>query len=360
MHLENAKHLHTSAVRASRHARDATPRAQLPDATVAVSAAVFSYVVRTVAASCCCRQQVESVAVGGAPILRHHVAMTNAQTGAWGTWPVCDGWVRTLSGHAVAFTGRVDMPDGWQPQAVCGKLALKRGAASWGKAWSGAVSLLVHGDLAGKVVTDPEHGYSHKLLSAHEARRAGYHVHIVDAVGFAALLKRQPARCRRIRSNAAGARVPAEVGDGVLGGPLAPRRSPKHADQDLLSRNWDAIDAGTAEHEATVRALIEHLGGSAIETRRPEVGSPLFDAGWTRGKRVFVAEVKSLTGAREDQQIRLGLGQILDYVDQIAANGKKAAPVLVVERRPRDERWLRLCRRHGVTLTWRPDFPRVP
>jgi len=49
-----------------------------------------------------------------------------------------------------------------------------------------------------------------------------------------------------------------------------------------------------------------------------------------------MAEVKSLTGTDEAQQIRLGFGQVLDYRAQMARQGTTATAVL--ERRPRRDR----------------------
>jgi len=120
--------------------------------------------------------------------------------------------------------------------------------------------------------------------------------------------------------------------------------------------DWDQVDAATAAHEQTIRSLIAHLSRDGIEVQGPWRGAPRFDVGWIRGRGVYVAEVKSLRGVREDQQIRLGLGQLLDYGYRIS---RRVTPVLVLERQPVDDRWGGLCTAHGVQLTWAPDFPGV-
>jgi len=66
-----------------------------------------------------------------------------------------------------------------------------------------------------------------------------------------------------------------------------------------------------------------------------------------------VAEVKSLTAANEEKQLRLGLGQVLRYAHQLDRQAG-TVPVLVVERIPRDSSWERLCEKLGVVLVW-PD-----
>ncbi|MFD5374822.1 hypothetical protein ACFWJE_10450 [Streptomyces griseoincarnatus] len=119
------------------------------------------------------------------------------------------------------------------------------------------------------------------------------------------------------------------------------------------------LDKATAAHEATVGALLAHLSDRGIEGRTHAPGAPAFDAGWHRGADVFIAEVKSLTGAREEQQIRLGIGQVLDYAHQLrtAHPDRRLHPVLVLEKRPMDPRWSSLARSAGIRLTWAPDFP---
>jgi hypothetical protein len=113
----------------------------------------------------------------------------------------CDGWVASLRGHTVAFTGQVLVDGTWVPQARCAELAAHKGAA-WRDDWASTVTLLVHGDLAGKQVIDPQRGYSRKLVAAQQARRQGTHVHVVDADGFSDLLAGAVARCRRVRRRA--------------------------------------------------------------------------------------------------------------------------------------------------------------
>jgi hypothetical protein len=84
----------------------------------------------------------------------------------------CDGWVTRLRGQIVAYTGRVLIDDDWIPQVRCAEWAARRGA-DWRDDWTSEVTLLVHGDLAGKRVIDPDRGYSRKLVSAQQSRRQG-------------------------------------------------------------------------------------------------------------------------------------------------------------------------------------------
>jgi hypothetical protein len=72
-----------------------------------------------------------------------------------------------------------------------------------------------------------------------------------------------------------------------------------------------------------------------------------------------VAEVKSITRPNEVKQLRLGLGQVLDYAHAIERSGRSARAVLAVELKPRDDRWIELCRSHDVTLTWPDEWPEL-
>jgi hypothetical protein len=69
--------------------------------------------------------------------------------------------------------------------------------------------------------------------------------------------------------------------------------------------------------------------------------------------------VKSLTAANERGQLRLGLGQVLDYTHSFQLVGLKVR-VLCVERPPSDSSyWLELCSRLGVQLVWPDTFASI-
>ncbi|MEV5126071.1 hypothetical protein AB0K49_25255 [Streptomyces decoyicus] len=219
---------------------------------------------------------------------------------------------------------------------------------------------MVYGDLASKVVTDDRRTYSSTLVDAEAERSRGRHVCVVDGDGFSKLLRRRPAPCLELRKARTGRVRPVAATTSkalILGDPLRVRRTGRHASGDL-ALDLKRLDEATAVHEATVGALIAHLSRQGIQACRPASGAPGFDAGWSRGEGIFVAEVKSLTGAREDQQIRLGIGQILDYAHQLHGQHPSAVirPVLVLEKHPSAVRWTALADSVGLRLTWAPDF----
>lgn len=100
-----------------------------------------------------------------------------------------------------------------------------------------------------------------------------------------------------------------------------------------LVSDWDAIDRSTAHHRelenATAVALSAHLGADNVIEPVPGQ-DPLFDLGARLPDgRVLVVEVKSTTDVNLDQQLRLGLGQLLEYAACLEARGLEVEPLLV-------------------------------
>jgi hypothetical protein len=115
-----------------------------------------------------------------------------------------------------------------------------------------------------------------------------------------------------------------------------------------LSIDIDTIDRGTAAHKAIQNRLAEFLEANGIRARQPGPG-PQFDMAWESGDQFWIAEVKSVTKANETQQLRLGLGQILDYRSKTP---RPARAALVIEQEPSDLQWIDTCAGVGVTLCW--------
>jgi hypothetical protein len=220
---------------------------------------------------------------------------------------------------------------------------------------SRAVTVLGHGDLGARSLTDPERGYSQKLVFAEQMMsQGGLHIHVIDAVGFEALLHGLPARCHRLRERNGVVHAEPFIKDPHFGEPLSVHREMIH-DTSGLRVDLSALDAGTAAHERTVGALKDHLNDRGIPAFGPASGAPRFDAGWDDANGRVIAEVKSLSGANEAQQIRLGLGQVLDYTHTVSQD-RPARAVLVLEREPQSRHWSEVARSAGILLTWAPAF----
>lgn len=137
----------------------------------------------------------------------------------------------------------------------------------------------------------------------------------------------------------------------------------RHADEDVKSKAADpferdpnAVDRALAAHARLQNSLHAFLKQHRVTSWSSQQGEPDYDLAWRRRKELYVAEVKSLPAGSETKQLRLGLGQVLDYQDTLLERHSRVRPVLVVERRPADPRWVRLCERLGVGLVWPKSF----
>jgi len=114
----------------------------------------------------------------------------------------------------------------------------------------------------------------------------------------------------------------------------------------------DLVDRGLAAHHTTVSALADWVRAQGHMPLVPAPGDPLFDLAWLSRGVLNVAEVKSTTSANEESQLRLGLGQVLRYRQQLSAPGREVVAWLVPEREPSDPTWTQVCVGAGVHLSW--------
>lgn len=149
-----------------------------------------------------------------------------------------------------------------------------------------------------------------------------------------------------------GAAAPATDGKPYSPPPETSHEIPK-------SKVWESDpekqDRGTKAHKNIQNALRDALQKVGLDPRSPKVesGDPPFDIAWKHGNIAFVGEVKSLTADNEDRQIRLAIGQVLDYVYSLQWNVHAVRGVVAIERKPKKiDHWMALCEDHGITLTW--------
>jgi len=130
----------------------------------------------------------------------------------------------------------------------------------------------------------------------------------------------------------------------------------KISQPDPFAVDPEKVERGTRGHAMTQNALAAFLRGQDIEPRSPGQGDPEFDLAWEIDETLYVAEVKSITTANEEKQLRLGLGQILRYRHVLKEVVQDVVAVLVTEREPTDASWRELCRELGVVFAWTGDF----
>jgi hypothetical protein len=121
------------------------------------------------------------------------------------------------------------------------------------------------------------------------------------------------------------------------------------------------VERGLKGHADTQNELARVLRSAGIEPRSHRPQEPNFDLAWTADGTVFVAEIKSITDANEEGQLRLGLGQVLRYRYQLEKLGHHhVLAVLVPEREPRDPTWRDLCNKAGVIMLNGGELDRAP
>lgn len=277
--------------------------------------------------------------------------------------PECDGFVEGLRGQSVQFTGKTLVDGGHWSRDRLRREARRLGANLVAdSSRNRRMTLLVLGEFTGNVV-DPANNMSKQVRYVAQERTEGNHICVIDGEGVCDLFSGRPAPCMELHE-AAGNGIQLSKPDRVrvFGGAVALRSGPIHDAVELVL-DLSALDRGTAAHERILDALRQHL--APVEAQAPGPGAPLFDLGWVslNSSTVHIAEVKSLPGTGQDQQIRLGIGQVLDYAHTVRGMsdtaGCEVVPVLVLEREPIDSRWLGLAGEVGILLTWAPAFPSI-
>jgi hypothetical protein len=225
---------------------------------------------------------------------------------------------------------------------------------------SASTDLLVRG-MPNPQYKQAEREMGTKLLAAAELGTQGHHVHVIWHDDLHRLLSQgQPARCDRLDA----ARPPTKSRR-PLGEPYVPDDELAcRTGHVLLQRDLNAVDRGRRGHAATRNALAEAVRKAGLlplkPPRKPSQDTPDYDLAWYQPDgRFVVAEVKSLTHANETQQLRLGLGQLLDYRHALGRRARLVSAVLAVERRPASAHWRGVCQANGVELVWHATMNRL-
>jgi hypothetical protein len=117
-------------------------------------------------------------------------------------------------------------------------------------------------------------------------------------------------------------------------------------------RDPDLAGRGLRAHNQTVNALAEAVRGAGYEPRWPKPSEPQYDVASEDGNAIWVAEVKSLTPANEERQLRLALCQVLRYRQLLDGGTKPVRTIIATEIPPVDDQWIDLCGEEGVALVW--------
>jgi hypothetical protein len=117
---------------------------------------------------------------------------------------------------------------------------------------------------------------------------------------------------------------------------------------DVQATSPHAKEAAVREHDLLCRRLIEFLGRHGMPAG--ELVDPPVDVAWrSLAGRQVITEVKSCAGGNDITQLRLGLGQILEYRHRLLATRGPSDAVLLVTR-VGDPAWFEISRGVGVQL----------
>ena len=134
----------------------------------------------------------------------------------------------------------------------------------------------------------------------------------------------------------------------------------RHADENMTPEftgeylaNPDLRGRGARAHARLQNMVSDALVRRGRVPLSPSVNDPQFDVAWREGDSIVVVEVKSLSDISETHQLRLGVGQVIEYRWNLAAALlMPVRSVLLVEREPTGASWAELCRDEQIVLTW--------
>ncbi|GAA2579516.1 hypothetical protein GCM10010435_65840 [Winogradskya consettensis] len=158
---------------------------------------------------------------------------------------------------------------------------------------------------------------------------------------------------REAASIAQGLRAGASLGDAVvpsnLGFDRRYRGKPAEGTYpDTQATSPQAKEAAVREHDRICRQLIAYLDRRGIPAGEL-VEPPVDVAWWGPTGTQMIAEVKSCVERNDTAQLRLGLGQVLEYRHRLRSTRGLTEAILLVSRIA-DPIWLDICRSVGVHL----------
>lgn len=150
------------------------------------------------------------------------------------------------------------------------------------------------------------------------------------------------------RGPVAGTGAPEEQGFGL---PYRPAGDRDDAEEQLPHRVVDLaeLDRATRRHMELQDRLASELRRRGIVPRSPEIWQPQFDLAFEHDGQRWVIEVKT-SDPVSAQQVRLGLGQVLEYRHRLSCPGAPCVvAALLLETTPADP-WSAICQDLGVVL----------
>ncbi len=119
-------------------------------------------------------------------------------------------------------------------------------------------------------------------------------------------------------------------------------------DDAVLKIDLAALEAATERHMKLQDDLAEALEARGIDPRSPSGSQPFFDLAFEHDGLRYVVEVKSGNPASQ-QQVRYGVGQVLEYAHLLSSADASVIPVILIESVP-PMPWVDLAGQLGVRV----------
>jgi len=229
------------------------------------------------------------------------------------------------------------------------RLARARGATVNDKRVSSATDIVVVASPSGHWKYY-DHGI--KIEEAVQRRRAGQRIYVISEGEFHQLLKgvgltHQQSLAALSSGEPSYAGLPYRQAAMPAGG------------KGSITVDLDARDRSTRAHQQLCNRVAKAVKDAGHEPLSPFTDGPEYDVAWMRCETLWLTEVKSVSVTSERQQIRLGLGQVLDCTTSMRSFGFDVQPVIAITGPPSSAHFETMCEEAGVILCWPDQFRSV-
>ncbi len=245
----------------------------------------------------------------------------------------------------MAFTGALSQPR----RIVAGRVRRARAIVSNGV--SSRTDIVIQGHAS------PAYKWGDigvKLDRVDEQRRSGRLVYVINEEELERLLA-GGALSRKVSDAAAGGKTSVA---GVAHRPAQPSRG-RAMGTGTLEIDLDERDRRLREHCQIIDDVAAAARWRGYEPLSPLSAECAYDLAWQLGKTLHVVEVKTTTSVSEVQQLRLGLGQVLEYRTTLSDQGWQVRAHLMVSRKPTSARAVAACVATGVDVWWVDALVRI-
>ena len=244
----------------------------------------------------------------------------------------------TLSGLNVSITGKLP-----EERKIVSKRLRLEGRATYMRHVSPKTDVLIQGIPSGR---EKWKDVSTKLREVQELRRNGYGILIINFDEMNKLLAGDALTRSESRAARESYSSPAGVAYRPTKRSITRSKSPRQLVMDL-----DQLERKTAAHHQLVDAVAEAIEEAGRHPLSPLTSECAFDVAWEKSSVLNVVEVKTID-RHEVQQMRLGLGQVLEYRQTMRSQGRKVKAHLVLSHEPTSMRMIAACEAVGVNLAW--------